>query len=82
MRYKTMTEPNSSWWEQLLKWIEGNTVLFLSFAAVWKGIDKAFKYFSESRDDRMREIVKAEMKPLEDKIDDIADAIYNLKIHK
>ena len=55
-------------------------VLFLSFAAVWKAIDKAFKYFSESRDDRIRQIVKEENSKLEAKIDALHDAIYGLKL--
>lgn len=81
MRLNTMEQP-TAWWEQLLKWIEGNTILFLCFGIAWRGIDKSFKYFSESRDNRTKQIVKDEIKPLKDKIDDIADAIFELKTHK
>lgn len=82
MNEKTMQQPEPLWWETLLIWLRDNTIMFLSFAVVWRGIDRAFKYFSESRDGRMRDIVKEEIEPLQAKLDKISDAIFELKTHK
>ena len=50
---------------------------------MYNAINKLFKYFSDSRDAELREIVKTEMQPkLDDmsrKIDHLSDLIYQLK---
>lgn len=80
MKIETMAAPESVWWETMLTWVKDNTILFMIFALVWKGIDKVFKYFSESRDAELRRIVQAEIQPLERKIDELGEAIFNLKV--
>lgn len=50
---------------------------------MYNAINKLFKYFSDSRDAELREIVKAEMQPklddLTKKIDKLTDMVYQLK---
>lgn len=74
--------PESQWWQTLLLWIKDNTLQFMIFALIWKGIDKVFKFASESRDERIKNIVKEQMKPLEDKIDKLTEVIFAFKTHQ
>lgn len=69
----------SIWWEPVFSWLKDNTIIFLSFAVAWRGIDRGFKFLSEGRDGRTREIVKAEVKPLEEKIDHLVEVFYTFK---
>lgn len=79
-----MQQPEPVWWEIFLKWVESNTILFMTFGLVWKGFDMTFKYLSESRDQRFRQIVKEENKVLEDRFNDRLDTLTDLlmKGHK
>lgn len=78
-RIKSMAQPTAEWWQTLLIWVKDNTILFMIFALVWKGIDKVFKYFSEARDAELRKIVKDEMSPLSTAIDELRESIWALK---
>lgn len=73
-----MQQPEPAWWETLIKWIENNTVIFMVFGLVWKGFDMTFKYLSESRDQRFRQIVKEENQALEQRFNDKLDTITDL----
>lgn len=77
-RTKTMQEPHQ-WWKPFIDWLTDNTVILGSFAVVWRGIDKAFKYLSEGRDARTKQIVKDEISPLNEKIDHLTDMFYDFK---
>lgn len=77
-----MAQPPAEWWQTLLSWLKDNVLIFMVFGLLWKGIDKVFKYFSESRDSEIRKIVKDEITPLEDKIDALGEAIWDMKTHK
>ena len=50
---------------------------------LWNAINKIFKYFSDSRDAELKEIVKREVQPkldeLSKKIDHLSDVIFELK---
>lgn len=52
----------------------------------WNLINKFFKYFSDSRDAELREIVKNEMQPklddLDKKITRLTDMVYEMKNRK
>jgi len=77
-RTKTMAEPQQ-WWKPFIDWLTDNTVVLGSFAVVWRGIDKTFKYLSEGRDARTKQIVKDEIEPLNDKIDHLTEMFYDFK---
>lgn len=68
-----MTQPQTDWYLPILIWIKDNTLQIGIISLVWRGIDKVFKYFSESRDIRLTQmvdkVVDAKLKPLEEKID-------------
>ena len=78
-----MATPAAEWRQSLFNWIKDNTIVFASFAIVWKGIDKVFKYFSDARDAELRKIVHDEMNPsiteLSKKIADLSEAIWAIK---
>lgn len=82
LRTKIMTEPNA-WWQPIFSWLANNTIIFMCFALVWKGIDKVFKYFSDARDIELRKIVHDEMNPsitqLSEKIEKLGEAVWALK---
>lgn len=82
MNVKEMEQPSAPWWQTLLMWVKDNVIIFMAFALAWKGIDKAFKYFSESRDDRIREIVKEEKKEIMDALDVLSKEFYSFRTHK
>ena len=75
--------PNLSIWEQIFLWIKDNVLIFSVFALAWRGIDKTFKYFSESRDAELRKIVHDEMNPsitqLTQQIKELGEAVWALK---
>lgn len=81
MNYKTMAtseqQPNPLWvfFMTLLPWA---TLYGLIHTAIYY----VFKYWSDSRDERLRKIVQEENKPLEEKIDRLMDLIYELKSSK
>lgn len=78
-----MAQPPLEWWQAVFIWLKDNTIMFMCFALSWKGIDKAFKYFSDSRDEELRKIVHEEMRApidnLSQKVDALSDAIWGLK---
>lgn len=53
---------------------------------LWNAINKTFKYFSDSRDAELREIVRKEVQPkldeLSQKIDHLSNVIFDLKNKK
>jgi len=69
-------EPQQNNWfsfaGELLPWA---TIFGLCYAA----IHYVFKYFSESRDARLKEIVNERIDPIEKKIDTLGDSIYELR---
>lgn len=86
---KTMAQPQS-WWEQIFVWAKDNTIIFGAFALAWKAIDKVFKYYSESRLNELRAIVKEELanhtnpqiEKLSTSIDELRESIWALKANK
>lgn len=86
LKIKTMAQPQS-WWESVFEWIKNNTIIFATFALAWKGIDKVFKYFSDTRMNELRMIVKDELKNhttpeierLSAAIDDLREGIWALR---
>lgn len=70
-----MVNPNDSsdFWTQALSFGK----VFAPWASIgWimhQGINKIFKYFSDSRDAELREIVKTEMKPRLDEVNNKID---------
>lgn len=82
-----MQEPHVSWWEPIFNWIRDNTVLFACFALAWKGIDRAFKFYSNAQAERLREMVKEEIKShvnpvierLSTSIDKLQESIWELR---
>lgn len=78
-----MNTPPSSFLSELWDFVKNNTVQAGVFTLIWKGIDKVFKYFSEARDAELRKIVKEEVKPditnLTTAIDELREAIWELK---
>lgn len=89
MAYSThrmkMIEPNSSpdFWANILDL--GKTLAPWSTIGVvlWNAINKTFKYFSDSRDAELRDIVKKEVKPqldeLTKKIEELSKNIWELQ---
>lgn len=81
-KIETMQQPQTEWWMTIFNWIKDNTVIFACFALAWKGIDKVFKYFSESRDAELRKIVHEEMnapiQSLTDQIQNLTKAIFSI----
>ena len=78
-----MSNQPFSFWTEIWVFVKDNTLQAGIFTLVWKGIDKTFKYFSESRDAELRRIVKEEVKPditnLTTAIDELREAIWELK---
>ena len=80
-----MIEPNSNpdFWVNIFDL--GKTLAPWGTVGVvlWNAINKTFKYFSDSRDAELREIVKREVQPkldeLAKKIDHLSDVIFELK---
>lgn len=67
--------PQSPWYIILVNLLPWATLYGLVHTAIYY----VFKYWSESRDERLRRIVQEENQPLEKKIDELKDLIYNLK---
>ena len=67
--------PQSPWYIILVNLLPWATLYGLTHTAIYY----VFKYWSESRDERLRRIVQEENKPLEEKIDELKDMIYHLK---
>jgi len=65
--------PQSPWYIILVNLLPWATLYGLTHTAIYY----VFKYWSESRDERLRRIVQEENKPLEDKIDELKELIYN-----
>ena len=86
IRNNRMAQSQPDFWTQVLIWVKDNTLLFGIFALTWKGIDKVFRYFSDSRDAELRKIVHEEMNApianLTQKIEDLSNAIWNIKQQK
>lgn len=75
-----MQEPVQSWWQPFFKWIEDNTILFLCFGLSWKGVDRAFRYLSNTQAERIKEIVKKEINDhVTPQIDRLSDNINKLQ---
>lgn len=84
---KTMNNMHETWWAPVWDWIKDNMIVFGSFALAWKGISQAFKYLSEGRNAEIRAIIKDEINArvdpqigkLSNSIDDLKEAIWDLK---
>lgn len=80
MAYSQNKMHQDTWWKMIITWIAENTLQIGIIAAIFKGIDKAFRYASESRDERIRRIVREELdgkfQPTEDKIDHLTKLVY------
>lgn len=82
-----MQQPAAPWWQPILEWIASNTVLFGVFALLWKAIDKGVEIWKEARDERinqliekqLKNVVTPEIKKLSESIDDLKEAIWDLK---
>lgn len=71
-----------AWWQPIFDWLRDNTIVFASFALAWKGIDKAFKYYSDSRDAELRKIVQEEMhQPISELSSQIKELSTQIKEH-
>jgi len=85
-----MAAPHQEWWTPIFNWITSNTIVFASFALAWKGIDKVFKFYSETRINELRSIVKEELanhtnpqiEKLSTSIDELRESIWALKTNK
>lgn len=54
-------EANQSLLREFFSWLQSNWFQMGILGLVWRAISLVFKYFSQSRDDRIRKIVKEEM---------------------
>lgn len=74
---KLMDQPQPEWWQSFFKWIETNMIMFLITGSIWKGMALIYKFRSESRDLKMKELAKEVVeeanKPLEAKIDNLTN---------
>ncbi len=77
------TPHQTNQWSDILKFIEDITPWAAVFGLMWKGIDKVFKYFSDTRDAELRKIVHDEMNPtiteLTAAIKELRESIWELK---
>jgi hypothetical protein len=69
--------PQSPWYVILVNLLPWATLYGLTHTAIYY----VFKYWSESRDERLRRIVQEENKPLEEKIDKLTELLYS-KLNK
>lgn len=78
-----MPNPQPTTLSDILKFITEFTPFAGVFALLWKCIDKVAKYYSDRADERLRQIVKDEVKPdmakLSHAIDELREAIWELK---
>jgi hypothetical protein len=77
---KSMQNSNYGFWWQFWEFIKDNTIQAGLFALIWRGIDRVFKYASDSRDERIRRIVREELngkfEPTEQKLDELTKLVY------
>lgn len=69
--------PQSPWYILLVNVLPWATLYGLTHTAIYY----VFKYWTESRDERLRKIVQEENKPLEEKIDKLTELFFEMR-HK
>lgn len=72
-------DQQTTWWTDLIKWIEANWFQIGILGLLSKGIDRVFKYASQSRDARIRQIVKEENESLREAINELREDIGRLR---
>lgn len=75
----TPTLPTNEW----LQLVEDLLPFLTIFGLMWKAFDLVFKYFSEKQKDQVRELIRSEVKPDIDRLNDnferLEKAIWGLE---
>lgn len=84
LRTDTMPEQSTDLTVKILDFFTTFIPYSVVFGIFWKLVDAVFKYASEGRDARTRELISESTKPLENDIKDLTKSIWSLteKIEK
>jgi hypothetical protein len=78
-----MSQPQQQWWEPITAWLSANTILFIIAGLAWKFLDKIVEMWEKSQDARISRLIDAKLNPeikkLSESIDDLKEAIWDLK---
>lgn len=78
-----MSQPSQQWWEPITAWLSANTILFIIAGLAWKFLDKIVYIWEKSQDARISRLIDAKLNPeikkLSESIDDLKEAIWDLK---